>query len=615
MCGIFGYVGPREATPLIMEGLARLEYRGYDSTGLAVIDHGQHFEVRKTAGKLQNLTDLVRSQPLSGTGGVGHTRWATHGTPTDENAHPHTDATNSIVVVHNGIVENYLELKKRLVEKGYIFTSATDSEVIPHLIQEYLAQGNPFQEAARLAANELQGAHAIATMYAGEPDTLLALRIGNAGGLSVGYGREEMLLASDLPALMPLTNSVAFLAPGEMAVLRPTGASYSTLEGEPIERGPQILSPSPLTAAKSGYNHFMMKEIMEQPDAAMNALRGRLSFTPTAVTLAEVPFTRTELRELHRVVVVAVGTSYHAAQVGAQLIERLARLPASAENAAEFRYRHPVLDHGTLVVSVGQSGETADTLGAMRHAVEGHAQTLTICNVEGSQATRMAEATILMHAGPEVGVASSKTFTNAMVCLYLLAVHLGAHRGTLKDAQLHQHLKALAQIPALLGRALELNQDQYAHITAHYAQYRRFLFVGRGLLEPMAREGALKLKEISYIHAEGLSAAELKHGPIALVDPETPVVALALQDALYDKMLGNISEVRARNGPVLAIATEGDQRIVQDADHVLWVPACPPELAPMVTAVPLQLFAYHTAVYCGSDVDQPRNLAKTVTVE
>ena len=615
MCGIFGYLGEREATPLVLEGLARLEYRGYDSAGLAVMDSEHTLAIRKASGKLHNLISEVNEHPLSGTMGLGHTRWATHGIASDENAHPHSDCGNQVAVVHNGIVENYLELKERLLASGHTFTSATDSEVVGHLIEEWLARGKPFVEAIRLAAAELRGAHAIASLYSGEPDTLVTLRIGHAGGVCVGYGNHEMFLASDLPALLPLTNSIAFLAPGQIGTLHPTGCSYMTLSGEAVEKQPQTMSINPIAAAKGGHKHFMLKEILEQPEASMSALRGRLSFTPESIRLDEVPFSQRQLQQLQRVVLLGMGSSLHAAQVGAQMIERLARLPATAENASEFRYRKPVVDGHTLLISVGQSGETADTLEAMQEGVQGGACTLTVCNVEGSQATRLAQGAILMHAGPEVAVAASKTFTSSMTCLYMLAIYLGAQRGAVDQTAMANHVQNLAQLPGLLGQALELNRSTYEDLTARYAQYRRFLFIGRGLLEPLAREGAMKLKEISYIHAEGLPAAELKHGPIALVDLETPVVALALQDPLYDKMLGNINEVKSRNGPVLAVATEGDMTITEHADHVLWAPPCPPLLAPMVTAVPLQCFAYHTAVYCGCDVDQPRNLAKSVTVE
>ena len=615
MCGIFGYLGDREAAPLLLEGLARLEYRGYDSAGVAVMDGPNGLAIRRAPGKLRNLVAEVESHPLSGTRGLGHTRWATHGRPTQPNAHPHTDCTDRVVVVHNGIVENYRELKERLVDDGHQFSSDTDSEVIAHLVEARLAEGDSFPDAVRLAADELRGAHAIASLYAGEPDILVTFRIGHAGGVCVGYSDDEVYLASDLPALLPLTNSIAFLPPGQMAVLQPGHGAYFTLAGEPVENQPRLVTFNPLSAAKGGYKHFMLKEIMEQPEAAMSALRGRLSYSPQEITLDEVPFTQREIRDLERVVFIGMGTSLHAAHVGAQMIETLARLPATAENSSEFRYRNPVMNEKTLVVAMGQSGETADTLEGLQDAISGGGRTLTICNVEGSQATRMAQGTILMHAGPEVGVASSKTFTASMVCLYLLAAYLGAQRGAIDQAALLEHKEALSQGPALLGRALELNLEAYGHLAARYSQVRRFLFIGRGLLEPLAREGAMKLKEISYLHAEGLPAAELKHGPIALVDPETPVVALALDDPLYEKLLRSISEVKAREGPVLAIATEGNQTITEQADAVLWVPSSPPLLAPLVAAVPLQLFAYHMAVYRGCDVDQPRNLAKSVTVE
>ena len=615
MCGIFGYLGTRDAPAFVLEGLARLEYRGYDSAGIAVVTDDGSLAVRRAPGKLQNLIDEVAAHPLSGHRALGHTRWATHGAPTEANAHPHADCSGRIVVVHNGIVENYVSLKERLLSQGHTFTSSTDSEVICHLIEEHVTAGQPFVEAVRLAASELKGAHGIASVYADEPDTMVALRIGNAGGVSVGYGEDEMYLSSDLPTLLPLTTRVVSLPPGEMAVIRPDGSTYISLDGTAVEHEPQVLAANPVAAAKGGYRHFMLKEIMEQPEAAMSTLRGRITFNPQGITLDEVPFSTKEIQGLDRVTLLGMGTSNLAAQVGARLIESLARIPATAENSSEFRYRDPVADARTLVVSVAQSGETADTLEAMHEGMRSGARILTICNVDGSQATRMAEGTILMHAGPEVGVAASKTFTNSMLCLYLLALHLGRERGVLGPAKVREHVESLELLPGLMAKALELNEASYEHLAAKYAQSKRFLFIGRGLLEPIAKEGALKLKEISYIHAEGLPAAELKHGPIALVDPETPVVALAPQGPLYDKMMGNISEVKARSGPVVALATEGDAEITNHVDDVLWMPSTPPFLAPIVAALPLQLLAYHTAVYCGCDVDQPRNLAKSVTVE
>jgi glucosamine--fructose-6-phosphate aminotransferase (isomerizing) len=601
MCGIFGYLGTRDAPAFVLEGLARLEYRGYDSAGIAVVTDDGDLAVRRAPGKLQNLIEDIAAHPLKGHRALGHTRWATHGAPTEANAHPHADCTGRIVVVHNGIVENYVALKERLLSQAHTFTSNTDSEVICHLIEEHVTAGHPFVEAVRLAASELKGAHGIASIYADEPDTMVALRIGNAGGVSVGYGQGEMYLSSDLSTLLPLTTRVVSLPPGEMAIIRPDGST--------------VFAVNPVAAAKGGYRHFMLKEIMEQPEAAMSTLRGRITFNPQGITLDEVPFSTEEIQGLNRVTLLGMGTSNLAAQVGARLIESLARIPATAENSSEFRYRDPVADAKTLVVSVAQSGETADTLEAMHEGMRSGARTLTICNVDGSQATRLAEGTILMHAGLEVGVAASKTFTNSMLCLYLLALHLGRERGVLDAAKIREHVQGLELLPGLMAKALELNEDAYERLAAKYAQSKRFLFIGRGLLEPIAKEGALKLKEISYIHAEGLPAAELKHGPIALVDPETPVVALTPQGALYDKMMGNISEVKARNGQVIALATEGDVEIAKHVDDVLWMPNTPPFLVPMVAALPLQLLAYHTAVYCGCDVDQPRNLAKSVTVE
>jgi glucosamine--fructose-6-phosphate aminotransferase (isomerizing) len=501
------------------------------------------------------------------------------------------------------------------MSQGHTFASSTDSEVICHLVEEHVTSGQPFVDAVRLAASELKGAHGIASLSADEPDTMVALRVGNAGGVSVGYGQGEMYLSSDLPTLLPLTTRVVSLPPGEIAIIRPGGTTYQSLDGTSVEHEPQVFAANPVTAAKGGYRHFMLKEIIDQPEAAMSTLRGRITFNPQGLTLDEVPFSTEEIQELNRVTLLGMGTSNLAAQVGARLIESLARIPATAENSSEFRYRGPVADAKTLVVSVVQSGETADTLEAMHEGMRSGARTLTICNVDGSQATRLAEGTILMHAGPEVGVAASKTFTNSMLCLYLLALHLGREKGVLDAAEVCEHVQDLELLPGLMAKALELNENTYERLAAKYAQSKRFLFIGRGLLEPIAKEGALKLKEISYIHAEGFPAAELKHGPIALVDPETPVVALTPQGTLYDKMMSNISEVKARSGPVIALATEGDVEIAKHVDDVLWMPSSPPFLVPMIAALPLQLLAYHTAVYCGCDVDQPRNLAKSVTVE
>ncbi|MEE8518168.1 MAG: glutamine--fructose-6-phosphate transaminase (isomerizing) [Dehalococcoidia bacterium] len=615
MCGIFGYLGNRDAVPLVMQGLERLAYRGYDSAGVAVIDASGHLSVRKAPGKLANLAFALDKAPISGSRGIGHTRWATHGGPTEINAHPHLDGTGSVVIVHNGIVENYLELKQRLIAAGHVFTSATDTEVIPHLIQEQMAKGRHFTEAVRLAANELRGAHAIACLHAGSYDEMVTLRIGNAGGVAVGHGDGEMFLSSDLPALLPLTSSVTALEPGELAIVNPEGCDVMTLEGVPVDANKLQLTINPVAAAKGGFKHYMLKEIMEQPEAAISALRGRLSFSPEAITLDEVALSKQEALDLQRVVFLGVGTSLNASEVGARMMEKLARVPARAENASEYRYRDPVIDSSTLVVAVTQSGETADTLEAMHLAMAGGAKTIAITNSEGSQASRSADSSVLMHAGAEIGVASTKTLINSMVAMYLLATHLGALRGTVSPESVAGHVEAISTLPGLLGEAIALNEASYTSLVAKYAKSKRFLFLGRGLSEPIAREGALKLKEISYIHAEGMAAAEMKHGPIALIDEETPVIVLAPKDALYEKVLGNISEVRARGGRVIAIAQVGDERIASESDDVLWAPRCPELLWPMVATVPAQLFAYHMAINFGNDVDQPRNLAKTVTVE
>ena len=615
MCGIFGYVGHRDATPLVLDGLSRIAYRGYDSAGIAVIDSAGALAVRKAAGKLDNLLDLVRRDPLSGNLGLGHTRWATHGPPTEVNAHPHLDSSGGVAVIHNGIIENHRELRARLLADGHAFSSATDTEVIPHLIEHYLLTGLSFVESVRRAAGELRGAHALACMHTQSPDVLVTLRIGNAGGVAVGYGAGEMFVASDLPAMVSHTSTIRPLEPGELAVVHAEGCDVTTLAGERVNARKQTVNITPIAAAKGGHRHFMLKEIMEQPEAAMSALRGRLEFAPEDVVLDEIPLSDRELRELGRVVFVGMGTTLHACMVGARLTELLARVPATAENASEFRYRDPVVDEHTLVVGVTQSGETADTLEAMHRGAEAGGRVLAITNTAGSQASRQAEGTILLHSGPEISVASSKTFVNSMVAMYLLAVRLGAARGALGAADVAEHVETLSRLPGLLGEALELNAGAFPSLATAYAKARRFLFLGRGLLEPIAREGALKLKELSYIHAEGMPAAEMKHGPIALIDGDTPVVALMLRDALYDKMASNVSEVRARSGKVIGIVTAGDAEAAGLVDDVIYAPPCPPTLAPMVAAAAVQLFAYHMAVLLGNDVDQPRNLAKSVTVE
>ena len=617
MCGIFGYTGPRDASSILLDGLTRLSYRGYDSAGLAVVDDFGHLSVRRAAGKLDNLRRLVENEPVGGRQGIGHTRWATHGPASNVNAHPHTDGTGEVVVVHNGIVENYAVLKARLTANGHQFLSQTDTEIIPHMIEELLADGLPFEEAVRVAAGRLRGAHAIACMHTRTPEMLVVARIGNAGGIAVGTGESEMLIASDLPALTPYTSTAIFLEPGESAVVRPGGFELRMLDGRPSTRALHPVGVSGGAAAKGGYKHFTLKEIHEQPESAMSALHGRIAFSQGKAQLDEMllPLTDSEVAALTRVVFLGMGTSVHAGLVGARYVETLARIPASAENAAEFLHRDPVLDRHTLVVGVTQSGETADTLQALHEARIRGARTAVITNVPESEATRAVEYPLLMHAGHEVGVASTKTMVNSMVVMYLAACALGLQRDILSTESATRCVEEITRLPALIGATIEMTERDAEETARRYMNARRFLFLGRGLMEPVAREGAYKMKETSYIHAEGMSAAEIKHGPIALIDHETPVVAVAPRNALYEKMLISMSEVRARDGKVIAVATAGSAEVAAYADDALWIPECPPLLQPMVAVVPLQLFAYRTADLLENDVDQPRNLAKSVTVE
>ena len=617
MCGIFGYTGPRDASSILLDGLTRLSYRGYDSAGVAVVDDFGHLSTRRAAGKLDNLRRLVENEPVTGRQGIGHTRWATHGPASNINAHPHTDGTGEIVVVHNGIVENYAELKARLIANGHQFHSQTDTEIIPHTIEELMADGLPFEEAVCLAAGRLRGAHAIACMHARTPETIVVARIGNAGGIAVGSGDGEMLIASDLPALTPYTSTAIFLEPGESAVVRPEGFELRTLGGRPSTRALRPVGVSGGAAAKGGYKHFTLKEIHEQPESAMSALHGRIAFSQGEAQLDELllPFTDAEAMALTRVLFLGMGTSVHAGMVGARYAETLARIPAWAENAAEFLHRDPVLDRHTLVVGVTQSGETADTLQALHEARMRGARTAVITNVPESEATRAVEYPLLMHAGHEVGVASTKTMVNSMVVMYLAACALGQQRDALSAESAARSVEEITRLPALLGAALEMAERDVEEVARRYMNARRFLFLGRGLMEPIAREGAYKMKETSYIHAEGMPAAEIKHGPIALIDEETPVVAVAPRNVLYEKMLISMSQVRARGGNVIAAATAGSAETTAYADDVLWMPECPTLLQPMVAVVPLQLFAYRMADLLGNDIDQPRNLAKSVTVE
>jgi glucosamine--fructose-6-phosphate aminotransferase (isomerizing) len=614
MCGIVGYVGGAQAAPIVLEGLSRLEYRGYDSAGVAVLDSDGTLIIAKDAGKLAVLRDRIERDVPQGCTGIGHTRWATHGKATEVNAHPHTDASGDVVVIHNGIVENYRELRAGLLARGHAFHSETDTEVIPHLIGEGIASGLDLEEATRAALGQIEGAAAILVMRRQEPGVLVAARIANAGGVVIGYGDGEMYVASDLPAIMEHTTRVAFLEDGEMARVSADGARYSTVGGETVEKAAQSLPIGSFVAGKGVFEHYMAKEIAEQPEAVLDTLRGALQFDPPSVVLDDIGLTDAEIAGIRRVVLIGMGTSYHSALVGRTYIEQLTRLPAEADNASEYRYRQPLLDSSTLVIAVAQSGETVETLAAMHEAKERGAKVVAICNTPGSQATRVAHGTVFMRCGPEVAVASTKTFLGSLTALYLLSCYLGQRRGCLDGEQLAGALNDLARMHQIVGNALRTNDDA-ERIAKRHCSSEHFLFLGRGLSYTLAMEGALKLKEVSYVHAEGYAAGEMKHGPIALIDARMPVVAIAMKDDHYAKMLNNIEEVRAREGIVIAIATEGDELVQEKAQDVIYVPDAPRLLQPLVGAVPLQLLAYHIARLRGCDIDQPRNLAKTVTVE
>ena len=614
MCGIIGYTGNRQAAPILLRGLASLEYRGYDSAGIALQGPAGGPQVRKLAGKLANLRAHIGERLPEGETGIGHTRWATHGAPTDENAHPHADCTGDVVVAHNGIVENYAELRRQLTAQGHRFASQTDSECIPHLVESEMAKGLPFESAVRAACSRMSGANALVAMCRSAPGSVVGVRLGNAGGIVVGYCEDEMLLASDLPALLGHAKRVAYLENGEMVTIRGADAVYSTVDGEAVLKSSAPAPYDGRAAVKGTFRHYMLKEIHEQPEAAVDALRGRVDFDKLTTTLDEIPYTDSELAEIDRVILVGMGTSLHAAMVGRMWMESFARIPAEADNASEFRYREPAIDRRTLVVSISQSGETADTLAAMEEAARKNARQLTLCNYAGAQSTRVADGSLMLRAGPEIGVASTKTFVCSLLALYLLALHVGSRRGVLSPERVRALSRELAAVPGLLGRLVD-DEERYMRLAAVYHRRENFLYLGRGANYPLAMEGALKLKELSYIHAEGYPAGEMKHGPISLIDENLPVVALAPSDGLYDKMVGNINEVRTRGGAVIAVATEGNKEISELANEVVYVPEVSPSLTPILMAVPMQLLAYHVALRRGCDVDQPRNLAKSVTVE
>jgi len=624
MCGIVGYVGQKRVVPVIIDGLRRLEYRGYDSAGIAVAGNGDGLQVRRAEGKLRNLEEVIRLKPLDGTYGIGHTRWATHGRPTEENAHPHRDCTGKIVVVHNGIIENYLSLKKKLIEEGHKFRTETDTEVIAHLVEKNLNPGGnghrvALEEAVRKTVQLLTGVFAIAVISSDEPNKIVAAR--NGPPSVIGLGKNEYFVASDIPAILYHTRDVFFLADGDLAVITPTGVQLSDFDGQPITREVQHITWDPIMAEKGGFKHFMLKEIYEQPRAVRDTTLGRISLDSGKVFLDEMDITEDDFRKLEKIYIAACGTSWHAALAGKFMIERLAKLPVEVDYASEFRYRDPLTGPGDLTILITQSGETADTIAAMRESRAKGSKTLGVCNVVGSMIAREANGTIYTHAGPEIGVASTKAFTAQLTALFLFAVYLAQVRGTVNAEESKKLLEELTRIPAKL-EALLTRDEETEDLAKEYHRAHDFLFLGRGIHYPIALEGALKLKEISYIHAEGYPAGEMKHGPNALIDEELPVVILATRDLndpdsvlRYEKTLSNLKEVKARSGTVIAIASEGDEEIREAADHVLFVPAAPELLAPILEVVPCQLLAYHIAVRRGCDVDQPRNLAKSVTVE
>jgi len=623
MCGIVGYVGQKSVVPVIIEGLRKLEYRGYDSAGIAVAGDGDGLQVRRAEGKLRNLEEVIRHKPLQGSYGIGHTRWATHGRPTEENAHPHRDCTGRIVVVHNGIVENYLSLKKRLIEEGHRFSTETDTEVIAHLIENVFKTGNgtrpSLEDAVRKTVKQLTGVFALVVISADDPNKIVAAR--NGPPAVVGLGQNEYFVASDIPAILHHTRDLFFLADGDLAIITPSGVQLTDFDARPIQRQVQRVTWDPIQAEKGGFKHFMLKEIYEQPRAVRDTTLGRISQDSGRVFLEEMQVTDDDFRKADKVNIAACGTSWHAGLAGKFMIERLARVPVEVDYASEYRYRDPITGPDALTVLITQSGETADTIAAQREAKAKGSKTLAICNVVGAMIAREAAGTIYTHAGPEIGVASTKAFTAQLTALFLFALYLAQRRSQLNEQQSIKLVQELTRLPGKLEAIL--NHDEACEALAkQYQKVQDFLFLGRGIHYPIALEGALKLKEISYIHAEGYPAGEMKHGPNALIDENLPVVVLATRDPddpdsvlRYEKTISNIKEVTARSGKVIAIATEGDHEIHESADHVLYVPKAPELLLPILEVVPLQLLAYHIAVRRGCDIDQPRNLAKSVTVE
>ena len=620
MCGIVGYVGNKQVVPLIIDGLRKLEYRGYDSAGIAVVNEDHELEIRRAKGKLRNLEEAIRLTPLDGTYGIGHTRWATHGRPTEENAHPHRDCTGHVVVVHNGIIENYIQLKDRLSKLDHQFVTETDTEIIAHLIEEYLKEGDSFEKAVHHAALELRGIFALSIINSDEPDTIIAVRQGPP--VVIGLGDREFFVASDIPPILQHTRDVFFLGDGEIAILTREAVRVTDFHGAAVQPAIQRITWDPIMAEKGGFKHFMLKEIYEQPRAVRDTVQGRISLDSGRVFLDEMKnITESDFKRFTSIKIAACGTSWHAGLAGKYMIEQLARIPVDIDYASEFRYRDPVIDENSLLLVISQSGETADTIAALREAKERNAKVLAICNVQGAMIVREADGTILTHAGPEIGVASTKAFTSQMIALYLLGLYLGEIRGTLSAEEAQRHAQQLAELPVKLEHLLN-ESDQMEELSKEFFRSTDFLYLGRGINFPVALEGALKLKEISYIHAEGYPAGEMKHGPNALIDERLPVLFINTREEgnraselRYEKTHSNIVEVKAREGIVISVLTEGDSISSVVSDHVIELPPASDLLSPILSIIPLQLLAYHIAVRRGCDVDQPRNLAKSVTVE
>jgi len=620
MCGIVGYVGNKQVVPLIVDGLRKLEYRGYDSAGIAVVNEDHDLEIRRAEGKLRNLEETIRLSPLDGTYGIGHTRWATHGRPTEENAHPHRDCTGRVVVVHNGIIENYLQLKERLRKSDHRFVTETDTEVIAHLIEEHLRHNSTFEQAVRSAVSELRGIFALAIINADEPDTIIAVREGPQ--VVIGLGDREFFVASDIPPILQHTRDVFFLGDGEIAIINKDAVRVVDFEGNSVQPSIQRITWDPIMAEKGGFKHFMLKEIYEQPRSVRDTVQGRISLDTGRVFLDEMNnITEADFKRFSSIKIAACGTSWHAGLAGKYMIEQLARIPVDVDYASEFRYLSPVMDEDTLLLVISQSGETADTIAALREAKELGSKVLAICNVQGSMIMREADGTILTHAGPEIGVASTKAFTSQMIALYLLGLYLGQIRGALSEDDARFHAQELAELPVKLEHLLN-DSDGIEELSKEFFRSTDFLYLGRGINFPVALEGALKLKEISYIHAEGYPAGEMKHGPNALIDERLPVLFINTREEgnraselRYEKTHSNIVEVKAREGIVISVLTEGDSVSSVVSDHVIEIPAASDLLSQILSIIPLQLLAYHIAVRRGCDVDQPRNLAKSVTVE